>query len=168
MGENAPDEFNVVVEVSKDSKVKYEVEKETGMLTVDRILYSSIVYPENYGFVPRTLAADGDPLDVLVLMQTPVLPMTILRVKPIGYMPMTDDGEEDDNLVCVHVDDPRYSELNHLNELGSHRVLELRQFFLEYKNLEGKVVEVGEISGPEKAIEAINDGLALYAEKFPS
>ena len=144
------------------------MEKETGILTVDRILYSSIVYPENYGFVPRTLAADGDPLDVLVLMQSPVLPMTMLKVKPIGYMPMTDDGEEDDNLVCVHVDDPQYSTIGHLDEIGKHRIAEIRQFFLEYKNLEGKTVEVGDVSGPETAIEAIKLGMQRYEEEFSS
>lgn len=168
IGPDVPEEFNVVIEVSKGSKVKYEVEKETGLLTVDRILYSSIVYPENYGFVPKTLAEDGDPLDVLVLMQTPVLPMTMLRVKPVGYMPMTDDGEEDDNLVCVHVDDPQYSGYGHLDEFGKHRIDEIRQFFLEYKNLEGKTVEVGAIGGPETAIEAIKHGMQRYREEFSS
>jgi inorganic pyrophosphatase len=168
VGEDAPEEFNVVIEVSKGSKVKYELEKETGMLTIDRILYSSIVYPENYGFVPRTLAEDGDPVDVLVLMQMPVLPMSLLKVKPVGFMPTTDDGEEDDNLICVHAGDPQLSDTEHVDEFGKHRIQEMRQFFLEYKNLEGKKVEVGEVSGPERAIEAIKRGMELYSEKFSS
>ena len=166
VGPGAPDEFNVVIEVSKGSKVKYELDKETGLLSVDRILYSSIVYPENYGFVPRTLAADGDPLDVLVLMQTPVLPMSILTVRPAGYLPMTDDGEEDDNLVCVHVEDPQYAHIAQLEDFGAHRIEEIQQFFREYKNLEGKEVEVGDADGPERAVEAVKKGMHLYDEKY--
>ena len=166
VGPDAPDEFNVVIEVSKGYKVKYELDKETGMLLVDRVLYSSMVYPENYGFVPRTLAEDGDPLDVLVLMQTLVLPMSILKVRPIGYLPMTDDGEEDDNLVCVHVDDPQYTHITQLADFGAHRIEEIKQFFREYKNLEGKEVEVGDAEGPERAVETIKKGMSLYDEKF--
>jgi inorganic pyrophosphatase len=166
VGPDAPDEFNVVIEVSKGSKVKYELDKETGLLQVDRILYSSMVYPENYGFVPRTLAADGDPLDVLVLMQTPVLPMSILKVRPVGYLPMTDDGEEDDNLVCVHVEDPQYTHIAQLPDFGAHRIDEIQQFFREYKNLEGKEVEVGDADGPQRAVEAIKKGMSLYDKKF--
>ena len=166
VGSDAPDEFNVVIEVSKGSKVKYELDKETGLLSVDRVLYSSIVYPENYGFVPRTLAADGDPLDVLVLMQTPVLPMSVLKVRPVGYLPMTDEGEEDDNLVCVHVEDPQYAHIAKLADFGAHRVQEIQQFFREYKNLEGKEVQVGDPGGPERATEAVKEGIRLYEEKF--
>ena len=153
VGPDAPDEFNVVIEVSKGYKVKYELDKETGMLLVDRVLSSSMVYPENYGFVPRTLAEDGDPVDALVLMQTPVLPMT-------------DDGKEDDNLVCVHVDDPQYTHITQLADFGAHRIEEIKQFFREYKNLEGKGVEVGDADGPERAVEAIKKGISLYDEKF--
>ena len=166
VGPDAPDEFNVVIEVSKGSKVKYEMEKETGMLQVDRVLSSSMVYPENYGFVPRTLAEDGDPLDVLVLMQAPVLPMSIVKVRPIGYLPMTDEGEEDDNLVCVHVDDPQYTHITQLADFGAHRIEEIKQFFREYKNLEGKEVEVGDADGPGKAVETVKKGMSLYDEKF--
>ena len=166
VGPDAPDEFNVVIEVAKNSKVKYEMDKETGLLSVDRILYSSMIYPENYGFVPRTLAEDGDPLDVLVLMQTPVQPMSVLTVRPIGYLPMTDDGEEDDNLVCVHVDDPQYAHIAQLADFGAHRIEEIQQFFREYKNLEGKEVEVGEPDGRERAVAAVKKGIRLYEEKF--
>ena len=166
VGPDAPDEFNVVIEVAKNSKVKYEMDKETGLLSVDRILYSSMIYPENYGFVPRTLAEDGDPLDVLVLMQTPVQPMSVLTVRPVGYLPMTDDGEEDDNLVCVHVDDPQYAHIAQLADFGAHRIEEIQQFFREYKNLEGKEVEVGEPDGRERAVAAVKKGIRLYEEKF--
>jgi inorganic pyrophosphatase len=151
IGSDAPEEFNVVIEVSKGSRVKYELDKETGLLLVDRILYSSIVYPENYGFIPRTLADDGDPLDVLVLMQEPVQPLSILKVRPIGLLPMTDEGEQDENVICVHTDDPEYRAYGHFDEFADHRLREIQQFFLEYKNLEGKEVSVGDPSGPEQA-----------------
>ena len=167
IGPEAPDEFNVVVEISKGSKVKYEMDKETGLLLVDRILYSSVVYPENYGFIPRTLADDGDPLDVLVLMQEPVQPLSILKVRPIGLLPMTDDGEDDENVICVHADDPQYGVYEHFGELVEHRFREISRFFAEYKSLEGKEVVVGEVAGPDAAARAIKHAMELYGEKFP-
>ncbi len=166
VGSDAPEEFNVVIEVSKGSKVKYELDKETGLLLVDRVLYSSIVYPENYGFVPRTLADDGDPLDALVLMQEPVLPLSVLRVRPVGFLPMLDEGERDDNLVCVHVDDPQYQNYDHFAQFADHRLREIQQFFREYKNLEGKEVEVGDAAGPKVAVEAVKRAMRLYEEEF--
>jgi inorganic pyrophosphatase len=168
IGEDAPNEFNVVIEVSKGSKVKYEIDKDTGMLEVDRILYSSVVYPENYGFIPQTLADDDDPLDVIVLMQEPVLPLSLLAVRPIGLLPMVDEGENDENIICVHVDDPEYRTYNHVSEFPEHRLNEIKQFFKEYKNLEDKEVEVGDISGPEEAIEYVQRAINLYKEKVSS
>ncbi len=167
VGPDAPDEFNVVVEISKGSKVKYEMDKETGLLLVDRILYSSVVYPENYGFIPRTLADDGDPLDILVLMQESIQPLSILKVRPIGLLPMTDSGEEDENVICVHADDPQYAVYEHFGELAEHRFREMSRFFAEYKSLEGKEVEVGEVAGPDAAVKAIKHAMELYGEKFP-
>ena len=167
IGPDAPDEFNVVVEISKGSKVKYEMDKETGLLLVDRILYSSVVYPENYGFIPRTLAGDDDPLDVLVLMQEPVQPLSILKVRPIGLLPMTDDGEEDENIICIHADDPQYEIYEHVQELVEHRFREMSRFFADYKSLEGKKVEVGEVAGPDEAVKAIKSAMNRYAEQFP-
>ena len=167
IGPDAPGELNVVVEISKGSKVKYELDKETGLLLVDRILYSSVVYPENYGFIPRTLADDGDPLDVLVLMQEPVQPLSVLKVRPIGLLPMTDDGEEDENVICVHADDPQYAVYEHFGELAEHRFREISQFFAEYKSLEGKEVEVGTVAGPDAAVETIRRAMELYGKKFP-
>ena len=168
IGEDAPNEFNVVIEVSKGSKVKYEIDKDTGMLEVDRILYSSVVYPENYGFIPQTLADDDDPLDVIVLMQEPVLPLSLLAVRPIGLLPMVDEGENDENIICVHVDDPEYKTYNHVSEFPEHRLNEIKQFFKEYKNLEDKEVEVGDISGPEEAMEYVQRAINLYKEKVSS
>jgi inorganic pyrophosphatase len=166
IGDEAPDEFNIVIEVSKGSKVKYEIDKETGLLKVDRILYSSVVYPENYGFIPQTLADDDDPLDVLVLMQQPVLPLSILKVRPIGLLPMVDEGENDENIICVHVDDPVYKGYSNVNEFPEHQLSEMQQFFMEYKKLEEKEVSVGDVSGPEDAVEYIRRSIEQYKEHF--
>ena len=166
IGDDVPDEFKVVIEVSKGSKVKYELDKDTGLLEVDRILYSSVVYPENYGFIPRTLADDDDPLDVIVLMQEPVQPMSLLEVRPIGIMPMVDEGENDENIICVHVDDPQYEEFTNVDQFPEHRLREIQQFFMEYKNLENKEVEVGEIKGPEEAKDYIQHSIEQYKKQF--
>jgi inorganic pyrophosphatase len=168
IGEEAPNEFNVVVEVPKGSKVKYELAKDTGLLKVDRILYSSVVYPENYGFIPQTLADDDDPLDVIVLMQEPVQPMSILEVRPIGILPMVDEGERDENIICVYVEDPVYNAYSHVNEFPDHLWDEIKQFFAEYKKLEKKEVEVYDISGPEDAIEYVQHSMDLYKKEFSS
>jgi inorganic pyrophosphatase len=168
IGEDVPDEFNVVIEVSKGSKVKYELAKDTGLLKVDRILYSSVVYPENYGFIPQTLADDDDPLDVIVLMQEPVQPMSLLEVRPVGMLPMVDEGENDENIICVPIDDPQYMGFSSVNEFSEHRLNEIKQFFKEYKNLEDKEVEVGDIKGIEEAKEYVQRAVDLYKEKVSS
>ncbi len=168
IGEEAPEEFNALIEIAKGSKVKYELDKDSGLLKVDRILYSSVVYPENYGFIPQTLADDDDPLDVIVLMQEPVQAMSLLEVRPIGLLPMVDEGENDENIICVHLDDAEYKTYNHVNEFPEHRLNEIKQFFKEYKNLEGKEVEMGEISGPEDAREYIQRAINLYKENVSS
>ena len=166
IGDDVPDEINIVVEISKGSKVKYELDKDTGLLEVDRVLYSSVVYPENYGFIPQTLADDDDPLDAIVLMQEPIQPMSLLEVRPIGLLPMVDEGENDENILCVHVEDPQYEAFTHVNELPEHRLNEIKQFFKEYKNLERKEVDVGEISGPEDAVEYIRRAIERYKKQF--
>ncbi|MBA3424281.1 MAG: inorganic diphosphatase [Rubrobacteraceae bacterium] len=165
-GDEAPEEFNVVVEISKGSKVKYELDKDTGLLLVDRILYSSVIYPANYGFIPQTLGDDEDPLDVLVLMQEPVQPLSLLRVRPIGMMPMVDDGENDEKIICVHLDDPEYMAFEHYDELPQHRLNELQRFFQDYKKLEQKEVNVGGMSGPEDARDTVLHAMELYQKQF--
>ena len=166
IGENAPEEFNVIVEIPEGSKVKYELDKETGMLLVDRVLHSSVVYPDNYGFIPRTLGDDDDPLDMLVLMQEPVQPLSVLRVRPIGMMPMVDDGENDEKIICVHLEDPAFNGYEHYEQLPKHITQELQRFFEDYKKLEDKEVQVGEFSGPEEAIKAVRHAMDLYEEQF--
>ncbi len=166
IGPDAPDEFNALIEIPKGSKVKYELDKETGLLLVDRVLYSSVIYPANYGFVPQTLGDDEDPLDVLVLMQEPVQPLSIVRARPIGMMPMVDSGENDEKIICVHLDDPEYRSYKHHGELPDHRLTELKRFFQDYKKLENKEVRVGDFLDPEDAIGAVRHAMELYEKHF--
>ncbi len=166
-GPDAPREFLTMIEIPKGSKVKYELDKETGLLIVDRVLYASIHYPANYGFIPRTLGDDDDPLDVLVLMQEPVHPLTLVRARPIGMMHMVDDGEDDEKIICVNLDDPEFRSYNHYSELPEHRLDELRSFFEDYKKLENKEVNVEDFADAEEAIEAVQYSMDLYKKEFP-
>lgn len=165
-GSEAPEWFNSVIEIPKGSKVKYELDKETGLLKVDRVLYSSVVYPANYGFIPRTLGDDEDPLDLLVLMQEPIQPLSMVRARPIGMMPMIDSGENDEKIICVNLDDPEYRSYEHFTELPKHRLDELRRFFEDYKTLENKEVRVGDFFGPQEAIETVRRAMACYEERI--
>ncbi|KAI3738403.1 hypothetical protein L2E82_28433 [Cichorium intybus] len=164
IGPGAPTIFNCVIEISKGSKVKYELDKSTGLIKVDRVLYSSVVYPHNYGFVPRTLCEDNDPLDVLVIMQEPILPGCFLRAKAIGVMPMIDQGEKDDKIIAVCADDPEYRHYTDIKELPPHRLAEIRRFFEDYKKNENKEVAVDDFLPHDKAIEAVSHSMDLYAD----
>jgi inorganic pyrophosphatase len=152
------------IEIPKGSKVKYELDKPTGLLKVDRILFSAVHYPANYGFLPQTYCDDGDPLDILVLCQEPVEPMCLMRARPLGYLQMRDDKGIDDKIVAVHVDDPAYEGYHHHSELPQHVLRELSRFFLDYKTLENKAVVVDEMRGPEEARKVIADAKRMYAE----
>jgi len=163
IGPEAPAIFNTVIEIGKGSKVKYELDKKSGLIKVDRILYSSVVYPHNYGFIPRTLCEDEDPIDVLVIMQEPVLPGCFLRARAIGLMPMIDQGEKDDKIIAVCADDPEYRHFKDISELPPHRLAEIRRFFEDYKKNENKEVAVNDFLGHEAAIEAIGHSMNLYA-----
>jgi inorganic pyrophosphatase len=154
--------FPAVIEIPKGSKVKYELDKKSGMIRVDRVLFSAVHYPANYGFLPRTYCDDGDPLDVLVLCQEAVAPLCIMRARAIGMMRMRDDKGGDDKIIAVHVDDPAFVEYTDIGELPKHTLLELRRFFLDYKTLEEKSVEVDEFEGPAKANEVIRAAIELY------
>jgi inorganic pyrophosphatase len=125
-----------------------------------------VIYPANYGFIPQTLGDDEDPLDVLVLMQEPVQPLSLLRARPIGMMPMVDDGENDEKIVCVHLDDPEYMIFEHHDELPEHRLNELQRFFQDYKKLERKEVNVGGMSGPDEARDTVRRAMELYQKQF--
>eukprot|EP00894_Picocystis_sp_ML_P005451 jgi/Pico_ML_1/55968/g1572.t1 len=164
IGREAPKIFNAVIEIPRGSKVKYELDKVSGLYKVDRVLYSAVHYPHNYGFIPRTLCEDGDPMDVLVLMQEPVLPMVFLRAKAIGVMKMLDQGEQDDKVICVCDGDPEFRHFNDVSELPTHRLQEIRRFFEDYKKNEGKAVLVDEFLGAEAAYDAVKKSMDLYAD----
>ncbi|XP_051145059.1 soluble inorganic pyrophosphatase 1 [Andrographis paniculata] len=164
IGPEAPRIINVVIEIPKGSKVKYELDKKTGLIKVDRVLYSSVVYPHNYGFIPRTLCEDNDPMDVLVIMQEPVLPGCFLRARAIGLMPMIDQGEKDDKIIAVCADDPEYRDFTDISQLPPHRLAEIRRFFEDYKKNENKEVAVNEFLPSSTAAEAIQYSMDLYAE----
>jgi len=161
--EDADGTFNVIVEIPKGSKVKYELDKATGLLRVDRILYSSVMYPANYGFITRSYCGDGDPLDVLVLGSEPVVPLSILRARAIGLMRMIDQGAPDDKIVAVHVNDPAFSDYHDIAELPGHLAREMRRFFEDYKALEGKKVSVAEMEGRDVAVRVVREALEVYA-----
>jgi inorganic pyrophosphatase len=156
------EQFPAVIEVPMGSKNKYELDKTSGLLRLDRVLYSSVFYPANYGFVPRTYCDDGDPLDVLVFGQEPVAPLTIMDVRAIGVMQMRDDKGIDDKLLAVCVGDPAFADYHHVGELPKHVVREMQRFFQDYKVLEGKAVSVDEPLGPDKALDVLRAALAAY------
>jgi inorganic pyrophosphatase len=161
-GLHLPLEFTAVVEIPMGSSVKYELDKTTGLLRVDRVLYSAVYYPANYGFIPQTLAEDNDPLDVLVLCQEAVAPLTLMGARAIGLMTMLDSGKRDHKILAVCVDDQEYDGYREAEELPAPRLAMLRRFFQDYKILEGKAVEVDEIQHTAAALDVIEDALDNY------
>jgi len=160
--DTADDWFNVVIEIPRGSKVKYELDKPTGLLRVDRVLFSSVIYPANYGFLPRSYCDDGDPLDVLVLGMEQVMPLSIMQARAIGLMEMRDQGERDDKIIAVHVNDPSFSDYRDISELPKHIALEMERFFQDYKTLEEKSVEIHDFQGAEEALKAVRESFRLY------
>ncbi|MBP3320488.1 MAG: inorganic diphosphatase [Clostridia bacterium] len=160
------EEFVAVIEISKGSKSKYELDKDTGMLLLDRILYTSTHYPANYGFIPRTFADDGDPLDVLVLCSEQIYPMTLVKCYPIGMITMIDSGSSDEKIIAIPKDDPMYNIYTDVSELPAHIFEEMKHFFSVYKMLENKTTQVDDIQSREKAIETITNCISLYKRKF--
>jgi len=154
--------FPVVIEVPMGSKNKYELDKETGLLKLDRVLYSAVHYPANYGFIPRTFCEDGDPLDALVLGQEPVNPLTMMDARAIGVMRMRDEKGLDDKIIAVSVKDPAVSDYMDHTQLPAHLLREIRRFFEDYKTLEHKQVVVEDFMGPVDAIRIVREGLDMY------
>ncbi len=156
--------FPVVIEIPKGSKNKYELDKETGLLRLDRVLFSAVHYPANYGFIPRTYCDDGDPLDALVLGQEPVHPLTIVEARAIGVMRMRDEKGVDDKIVAVSIGDPAFTEYVDHTQLPNHVLREIRRFFEDYKVLEQKQVVVEDLLGPSDALRLIREALLLYQQ----
>ena len=162
-----PDDFYAVIEISKGDKNKYELDKETGLLKLDRVLFTSTHYPANYGFIPRTFADDGDPLDVLVLCSETILPMTLVECKPIGMLNMIDGDSKDEKIIAVPLGDPNYSTYSDIKDLPKHVFEEIRHFFSVYKSLEnGKETTVAEVSGAKKARETVKKCIECYITDF--
>jgi inorganic pyrophosphatase len=164
-GENIPNEFNAIIEIPFGSSVKYELDKSSGLIKLDRVLYSAVYYPANYGFIPQTLAEDDDPLDVLVLCQETVVPLTLLHARTIGLMTMIDAGKKDHKIIAVATEDPEFNSYREAAEMPSHRLTMLRRFFQDYKQLEGKAVEVDEILPAKIAYPIIEDALSRYSRQ---
>ena len=159
-----PTDFIAVIEISKGSKVKYELDKETGMLMMDRILHTSTHYPANYGFIPRTLADDGDPLDVMVLCSEEIHPMTLVRCYPIGMLRMIDGGRRDEKIIAIPFGDPNYACYTELSQLPRHVFDEMQHFYTVYKALEHKETAVDAVSGFDEALEIITETIERYKE----
>ena len=156
--------FNAVIEIPKGCKVKYELDKPSGLLRVDRILYSSVIYPANYGFLPRSYCDDGDPLDVLVLGYEAVQPLSLIQVRAIGVMRMLDEGKADDKIIGVHIGDPAFNDYTDIDQIPPHWGKEIQRFFEDYKILEKKSVSVEEIEGSKAAIEVVRESLQMYRD----
>lgn len=166
IGENAPEVVEAIIEISRNSKAKYELDKTTGMLRLDRVLHSSVRYPENYGFIPQTLGDDNDPLDILVLSQIEIQPLCLLEAKVIGVMNMIDGGEGDEKIIAVANDDPSVNHINNVEELPEHYRAQLQNFFEDYKKLERKEVVVDGFEDRATAIEVIKKAIVSYDKKY--
>jgi len=166
LGEKAPEEFNVIIEIPKWSKNKYEIDKKTGLIKLDRALKTAQDYPFDYGFAPQTLWEDGDALDVVVFSTYPLATGILVVVRPVGVMRMIDSGEGDDKILAVPTEDPRWDEIKELEDLNKHSLKEIKHFFETYKEIEGKKVEVTGFEGRDKALEAVQKSVKLYKEKF--
>ncbi len=167
-GENAPRLVNAVVEIPQGSRCKYEIDKESGMLKLDRIIYSSFHYPCNYGFIPQTYGDDKDPLDILILTSLPVQALCLMQARVVGVMQMIDGGDADDKIIAVAANDPTVNHYNNIEELPKHFFDELRHFFEEYKKLENKTVIVEEFGDKTQALKVIEDAMAFYKKSFKS
>jgi inorganic pyrophosphatase len=165
-GPKAPRIVTAVIEISQGSRCKYEIDKESGLLKLDRVIYSSFYYPVNYGFIPQTYGEDKDPLDILVITSLPVQPLTLMEAKIIGVMQMVDSGDADDKIIAVANNDPAVNHYNNIEELPQHFFDELRHFFEEYKTLEKKTVKVADFGDKAQALDIIEDAMLLYKNKF--
>lgn len=165
-GSASPVRVNGLIEISQGSRSKYEIDKETGLLRLDRVIYSSFIYPVNYGFIPQTLGQDGDPLDILVICSQAIQPLCLVEATVIGNMQMIDQGERDDKIIAVATKDPMVNHIKDIDELPNHFFSELKQYFEQYKVLENKVVEIDNFQNKAEAYKVIEEAIGYYKEKF--
>ena len=166
VGEESPEVVNAIIEIPKDSKHKFEIDKDSGMLKLDRFLFSAVHYPGDYGFLPQTLWYDNDPIDILILTQRPVYPMTLVSARIIGVLRMIDGEEKDDKLLAVYNTDPRYEEIKDVSDIPKHTITELKHFFETYKELQGKKCKVLEILGKDAAYLDVEEAQKMYKDKY--
>ena len=166
-GKQSPQIVNGLIEIPQGSRAKYEIDKATGLLKLDRVIHSSFHYPINYGFIPQTLGHDGDPLDILVMCSESIQPLCLVEATVIGNMQMIDNGEKDDKIIAVATHDPSVNHISDISELPRHFIAVLRNYFENYKVLENKVVEIDEFQNKETAFAVILEAIELYKEKFP-
>ena len=166
LGDNVPNTFHTIIEIPRGSANKYEVDKETGLIKLDRVLYGSQFYPFDYGFAPQTYWHDNDPLDVMVMTTYPLLPGLLIEVRPVGVLTMIDSGDSDDKVIAVPSEDPRYNHIQDLKDIGEHRLKEIENFFNSYKVLQGKEVVCKGFRGREDAMKTVEESVQLYKEKF--
>ncbi|MCU0437508.1 MAG: inorganic diphosphatase [Raineya sp.] len=166
VGDNPPEIVNAIIEIPKGSKGKFEIHKESGLLMLDRVLFSAVHYPANYGFIPQTYCGDKDPLDILVIMSIDLPPLCMIDAKVIGVMRMVDQGETDDKIIAVALNDMSVNHINDISELPPHTTVEIRRFFEDYKKLENKQVVVEEFLGKEDALKIVQESIELYKETF--
>lgn len=165
-GEKAPERVNALIEIPQGSRAKYEVDKDTGLLRLDRVIYSSFHYPVNYGFIPQTLGYDNDPLDILVLCSQPIQSLCLVDASVIGNMQMIDQGQMDDKIIAVATKDPSVNHFQKMEDLPQHFLLELRNFFEQYKVLENKKVAIDNFQDKDTACKVITDAIEFYKETF--
>src|ERR1043165_2588690 len=166
IGENPPERVNAIIEIPKGSRAKYEIDKDSGLIKLDRVIYASMYFPLNYGFIPQTLGEDLDPLDIVVLTQVTVVPLCLIPAKVIGVMRMIDRGQADDKIIAVATQDASVSHINRVEELPEYFKVELKHFFENYKALENKKVIVDEFQSKQKAVEIIEQSISLYKKEF--
>lgn len=166
VGKNAPEELNCIIEIPRGSLNKYEIDKETGLIALDRVAHTGQTFPFDYGFVPQTLWDDGDALDVIVLATEPLFPGILVHVRPVAIMNMVDSGDVDDKVIAVPISDPRWGEVKDLADVNPHTIKVIQHFYENYKKLQNKVVTVSGFKGKAEAMEAVKRSQTLYNEKF--